>query len=191
MRFEYPLQWLPQQARTKNPARARFGNHSASRAGDKLVLELERLGAKQCVISSNLEQRQRGDGFYANQRVEDAGVVVYFDLKGKGKAMGCDRWDRPEHNLWALYLSVQAIRGLERWGGSEFLDGLFEGFKALPAPDGVVCASPQWFADCDTKEMLKDRRRHLVKELHPDVGGDASQFEEMQRQYKIELSKFE
>lgn len=76
MRFEYPLQWLKQQKRTSNPQRARFGNHSPSKAGDYLIQELERLGAKNCIISSNLEQRSRGDGFYANQKVDDNGSLI-------------------------------------------------------------------------------------------------------------------
>jgi hypothetical protein len=33
MKFESPLQWLPQQPRTKKPTRARFGYHSLSNAG--------------------------------------------------------------------------------------------------------------------------------------------------------------
>jgi len=188
--FEYPLQWLPQQPRTKNPTRARFGNHSPSKAGDYLVDELQRMGAKQCVISSNLMERARGGGFYAKQNIVDAGIVIYFQLKGQSKAMACDVWDKPEHNLWALYLSVQAIRGLERWGGSDFLDGLFEGFKALPSPDSVVTTMPQFFSDVDNNEQLKKRYKLLARELHPDVGGSQEEFSEMQRQYNIAKSQF-
>lgn len=190
--FEYPLQWLPQQPRTKNPQRARFGNHSASKAGDFLIDELERLGAKKCVISSNLQERETGNGFYAKQdkASEDSGIVVYFELKGKNKAMACDKWDKPEHNLWALYLSIQAIRGLERWGGSEFLDGLFEGFKALPSPEDVNSRSPRYFQDVNNYNMLKERYKRLAKELHPDKNGDVDEWNEMNRQYKIERSKF-
>jgi hypothetical protein len=184
--FEFPLQWLPQQLRTKRPERARFGNHSPFKAGDYLIAELQRLGAKNFVISSNLQQRARGDGFYAKQRVEDAGVVVYFDLKGKGKAMACDKWDKVEHNLWALYLSVSAIRGLERWGGSEFLDGLFTGFKALPAPDDVVIvAEKNYFEGISTKEQLLKRYKELAKELHPDMpNGNNSEFIIMSKQFQ-------
>jgi len=184
--FEYPLQWLLQQPRTKRPQRARFGNHSPSKAGDYLVDEIIRLGAKKCVISSNLQERARGGGFYAKQEhaKDDAGIVIYFELKGKQKAMACDLWDKPEHNLWALFLSVQAIRGLDRWGGSEFLDGLFTGFQALPSPDEIIVSAPQYFADCTDKEHAKKRYKNLAKELHPDVGGDSQEFAEMQRQYK-------
>ena len=184
IRFEYPLQWLPQQPRTKRPQRARFGGHSTSKAGGYLVEELERLGAKNCIISSNLQEKTRGEGFYANQRVDDSGIVIYFDLKGKSKAMACDRWDKPEHNLWALYLSVSAIRGLERWGGSEFLDGLFTGFKALPSPDDVMITERNYFQNIETEEELKSRYKELVKELHPDrINGDSKEFQIMVRQY--------
>lgn len=189
MQFEYPLQWLPQQPRTKKQERARFGNHSPSKAGDYLIEELERLGGKSCIISSNMQPRARGDGFYANQKVEDAGVVIYFILKGQSKAMACDKWDKVEHNLWALYLSIQAIRGLERWGGSEFLDGLFTGFKALPSPDDVIVSAPNYFEDCINQDDVKKTFRNLAKELHPDRGGDPSEFAELQRQHLIAKSK--
>lgn len=184
IKFEYPLQWLPQQPRTNRPQRSRFGQHSTSKAGNYLVAELERLGAKNCIISSNLQERARGGGFYANQRVDDAGVVVYFKLKGSDKAMACDKWDKPEHNLWALYNSISAIRGLERWGGSEFLDGLFTGFKALPSPEDVIITSIQYFTDCSDKEEVKQIYRNLVKQLHPDAGGNINEFQEMKRQYE-------
>lgn len=184
IQFEYPLQWLPQQPRTKRPQRSRFGNTNPSRAGNTLLNELRLLGAKNLIISSNLQQRMRGDGFLANQRVDDAGIVAYFDLKGKSKAMACDKWDKVEHNIWSLAKSVEAIRGLERWGGSDFLDGLFTGFAALPSPDDIIVANaPRYFDDCDNKEHAKRRYKKLSKELHPDTGGSDLEFMEMKKQY--------
>lgn len=191
MKFEYPLQWLPQQPRTKSPKRSQFQITSVSRAGDELVEELKRLGAKEVIISSNLQTRLRGDGFYANQRVDDAGVVAYFKLKGSSKAMACDKWDRVEHNVWSLKKSIESIRGLERWGGSEFLDGLFTGFQALPSPDDVINTAPQFFADCTDEKQMKERYKRLVKELHPDTGGTQAEFQEMQRQYKNKEGLFD
>lgn len=184
VKFEFPLQWLPQQPRTKIRKIARFGKHNPSESGDHLINELIRLGAKHIVISSNLQMRQRGDGFYANQKVDEAGVVVYFNLKGKSKAMACDRWTKVEHNIWALFCSIQAIRGLERWGGSEFLDGLFTGFKALPAPDVIIQSNIIYFSDCITELDIKKKFYKLSKELHPDLGGNLNQFIEMKRQYE-------
>lgn len=191
--FESPLKWLPQQPRTKNPERARFGTHSISSTGNRLAHELELLGAKSIVITSNLKSRQRGDGFLANQTVSDAGIVVYFELKGQGKAMACDKWDKPEHNLRALELNISAIRGMERWGGSDFLDGLFGGFKALPAPEPfhLITPAPAYFADAFSLEDVKQRYRNLAKELHPDNGGNDTDFAELNRQYVWALKQAE
>ena len=181
--FEFPLQWLPQQSRTKLPKRALFGNHNSFYAGERLVDELLRLGAKNVIISSNLQTRSRGQGFLSNQIIKDVGVVAYFDLKGQPKAMACDKWDKPEHNLWALFLSIQAIRGLERWGGSEFLDGLFTGFKALP--ETTIVNTIQYFSEFKNKAEAKARFVELVKVNHPDVGGDAEIFMEIKKQYDV------
>jgi len=185
MKFEAPLQWLPQQPRTERPTRARFGNHSLSTAGIYIEHELKLMGATDCIISTNLQTKLSG-GFYANQKIEDAGVVIYFKLKDKDKAMACDLWDKPEHNLWALQLSISAIRALERWGGSEFLDGLFTGFKALPAPGECVVPSVRYFSDVTNKEHLSLKFNKLAKELHPDNSdtGDSEKFQEMMIQYK-------
>jgi len=184
MKFEYPLQWLSQQPRTKRPQRARFGNRNIFLAGRYLFEELRKLGAKDLIISSNLQQRTRGDGFYANQKIDDTGIAIYFKLKELDKAMACDKWDKPEHNLWALYLSISAIRGLERWGGSEFLDGLFTGFKALPAPGETVVMEKNYFIEVENLDELKRKYRELCKKLHPDVCGSSDEFNIMSRQFK-------
>lgn len=182
IKFQFPLQWLPQQPRTKRPERARFQTNSISRAGDMLADELRKLGASNCIISANLQIKIAG-GFYANQKVEDAGVVVYFKLKDSDKAMACDKWDRAEHNLWALYLSITAIRGLERWGGSELLDGLFTGFKALPSPDQITTPSVRYFTGIHSIGEGKAIFKQLAMEFHPDQGGSQEDFMELNKQY--------
>ena len=126
--------------------------------------ELTRLGARNIIISSNLRIKLDG-GFYANQtKVDDAGVCIYFDLKGSPKCFACDRWNRAEDNLWALKLNVGAMRGMERWGGSNFMDGLFTGFKALPSPDDIILQGIQYFSDCTDKGHIKQRYLTLAKE---------------------------
>lgn len=186
--FESPLQWLPQQPRTNRPKRSAFKVTSTSRAGNDLFNELKLLGAKKIIVSSNLRTRLDEKGFLSNQRIDDMGVVVYFDLKGDSKAMACDKWNKVEHNLWALRLSIAAIRGLERWGGSEFLDGLFTGFKALPSPDSVFAMSvTDYFSGYDTEEEIRLRYKSLCKELHPDMGGSTDEFNELTRQYKLKV----
>lgn len=179
--FEFPLQWLPQQPRTKNPRKPVSFRDDAYYNGLQLVNELRKLGAKNCIISSNLITRVDNTSFLKNQTLTDNGVVVYFDLKGQPKAMACDKWNKASYNLRALTLSVSAIRGLERWGGSEFLDGLFTGFKALP--ETTIMNGVSYFSEFSNKDEAKVRYHELCKEHHPDLGGDLVTFQEVQRQY--------
>ncbi len=185
MKFQYPLQWLNQQPRTKNPRRSNFGNHSSYKAGVELENELKRLGAKNILVSSDMQSKADGT-LCVRQYNEDKGIVIYFELKGSQKAMACDKWDRPEHNLWALKTSISAIRGLERWGGSEFLDGLFTGFQALPAPEDITISNERYFTDCTNLEYLGMKYKKLLKEMHPDnlETGDSEKFQDMMAQYK-------
>ncbi len=190
MKFEEPLQWNPQIPRTKRQERSRFGDRSAYRAGLDLSQELQRMGAKNIIISSNLRIKSTG-GFYANQnKIDDVGVCIYFDLKGVDKCFACDKWNRAEDNLWALKLNVEAMRGMSRWGGSNFMDGLFTGFKALPSPNDIIMQGVQYFADCQDNEQIKQRYKNLAKELHPDLGGNIEEFTEMKRQYENHRDRF-
>lgn len=69
----------------------------------------------------------------------------------------------------------------------------FRGFEALPLhsddnPDTVFAKpSVDYFAGCETRQAVKDRRRNLALDLHPDKGGDPSEFAEMMRQYDQKL----
>ncbi|MFA5406688.1 MAG: hypothetical protein WC307_05015 [Candidatus Nanoarchaeia archaeon] len=100
--FEYPLQWLPQQPRTIKPKKPASFRDDAYYNGLQLVDELRKLGAKNCIISSNLVIRVDNKSFLKNQTLQDNGVVVYFDLKGSSKAMACDKWNKASYNLRAL-----------------------------------------------------------------------------------------
>ncbi len=184
MKFEYPLQWNPQIPKSKRVERSRFGSRSVYAAGEELARELVLLGGRDIIISSNLKTKIDG-GFYANQdRFEDQGICVYLKLKDEEKCFACDKWDKAADNIWALALNVRAIRGMERWGGSNFMEGLFTGFRALPDPNNVITTSVQYFAECTDKEQVREKYKKLAKELHPDVGGDSEQFKEMKRQYE-------
>lgn len=182
----YPLTWPFGWPRTKRKNRARF-NTSFANARDSLLRELNLLGAKKIVISSNLALRR--DGLpYANQNyAEDPGIAVYFVLREEEQCIPCDKWGKSGDNLHAINKTVEALRGIERWGAKEMVNAAFRGFKALPAPK----PEPQikYFADCVDEDHIKQRFKKLVKELHPDFGGTTPEFQEMKEQYD-ELRKY-
>lgn len=183
MTTAYPLQWPLSWPRSQRKVRAQFQTAWGAAIGH-LLNELKLMRASNIVISSNLPLRRDGLPYANVSQPEDVGVVAYFTWKGQQQCIPCDRWDRVEHNIRAIGLTVQALRGLERWGAKEMVDAAFRGFTALPAPEQVTSSSVQYFADCSDKEMARQRYLRLAKDLHPDVGGDVVEFQEMKRQYE-------
>jgi len=121
------------------------------------------------VLSSNLALRN--DGLpYANQRQpSDPGAAVYFQRRGKSLVFACDRWDKVEHNLRAIAKTIEALRGIERWGSSDLMERAFNGFEALPAPE-------QWWQVLGVgqgagRDEISRAYRDKARAAHPDQGG--------------------
>lgn len=191
----YPLTWPDGWKRHGYRARAKFGDHGINRAVREVLAELLRLGVPDwsVVISTNVELRL--DGLpYANQKAPaDPGVAVWFVI-GKErhrKVLACDKWDRVDHNLWAIANHIAAIRGQERWGVGT-LEQAFRGYAALPSPTESA-ARTNWrdvleMRDDDgeslkpfSEEDVREAFRNLAQIHHPDKGGDAGKFQALIR----------
>ncbi len=190
----YPLTWPLGVARTKSPVRSAFASRTYSAATREVRAELEKLGARTIVISTNLA----GDSV----RNGDHGAAVYWTAPtakaGAGRSLWephvitCDRYLRLESNLHAIALSLDALRGLDRWGAVR-REQAFAGFRALPAGDaGPTAARPWrdvlgvptdgWVATAPPIAVIayaRDRHRDMIRQHHPDRGGDAARAAEI------------
>ena len=175
--LKYPLGWK----RTRYPAFASFGDHSLAKARDRLVSELNRLGAASIVLSTNIELRQDGLPYSNRRQPDDKGVCAYFKLDGVEQCFPCDRWNKIEHNMWAIMKSIEALRGLERWGAKDMVTAAFKGFQALPdySSSGV-----DYFENCETLAKVEVAWKLQRRDLHPDMGGSTEEFSELNRQYE-------
>lgn len=196
----YPLAWPVGWPRTAPGARtrARFGKGYRngalqSTAEARLLEELRRLGARDVVISTNVELRRDGLPHANRRQPGDQGVAVYFTRRVNGRAVQqcipCDRWDRIADNMYAIALSIQAMRGLERWGAKSMVDAAFAGFKALPER---ASGTPWWevlgVAPAATEDEIRAAHRQRAKESHPDVGGSTEAFVAVQDALKQGLA---
>lgn len=130
------------------------------------------------VISTNMRLRKDGEIQASQGEPEDPGVAVYFTRKGKALCFACDKYDRVWKNMRAIQKTIEAMRGIERWGSSQMLERAFTGFAALPASTangwptvlGVDSATA-------TIEQVKAARNRLVK-LYHEAGSqpDAEKF---------------
>jgi hypothetical protein len=148
---------------------------SFSSAHEKLEHELRLLGARHIVISFNRNDR---DGAYnSNYDRRDAGIAVYFILKGRQLVVACDRYLSPADNLRSIGLAVAAMRQLARHGGGAMMDRAFTGFVALPAPKSCweILGVPQGAG----QDVINRAYRTRAKEAHPDNGGSNTAMAEL------------
>lgn len=180
----FPLHWPEGWPRTKHPQSSRF-DVSFATARDGLMEQIRMLGGRYVVLSSNIELRR--DGLpYANQpEPADKGVAVYFEWKGKQHVLACDRWNRIKDNMRALEKSVEAMRGIDRWGASTILERSFSAFVALPPagerkrPWREVFGFPA--VSRPDREGIEIEFRRLAKKHHPDAGGSPDAMAELNR----------
>lgn len=179
----YPLVWPIGWPRNQKPVDSNFKTGLVD-ARNGLVRELQLLGARGIVISSNAELLSDGRIAARQRRIDDTGVAAYFTLGNDQKCIPCDRWIRLEDNVHAIELTVNALRGLERWGAKEIVAAAFQGFQALPAStDGASWWRLLEVAPDASEVEIEAAYRRLVKRHHPDTGGDAEVFQRITAAY--------
>jgi hypothetical protein len=185
----YPLQWPTNRPRTDkwNRETAKF-DATFARARDNIVHEIDLLTGGRwgpeahTVISTNIALRRDGLPLANQRNPDDPGVAVYFVYKKKQMSFSCDRWKKIEDNMQAIAKTIEALRGIARWGTGDMLEAAFTGFTALPSPD---VKPREWWdvlgvsKDAGTDEIRMAYRRGASLH-HPDrPGGSAERMSEL------------
>lgn len=183
----YPLAWPHGWKRHSQRVRGQFRSTAGSIVTELLhEIDLLVLGdrarnwtiSKHVIISSNARVSRDGTPYASDlmSSLGDPGVAVYFERNEKKVCMACDRYDRPWKNLRAIQLTIEAMRAIDRHGGSGLLDRAFTGFEALPAPGET--SAKTWRVvlgfDANARPTLQDVDEHwreLCRKCHPDVSG--------------------
>ena len=171
----WPLHWP--EGRPRTPAlyreRARF-ECTMARARDDVLHEIELMGGRNPIISTNIELRRDGLPYANRKPLGDVGVAVYFTYRNEQVCFACDRWDRIEHNMRAIAKTIEALRGVSRWGTGDMMQAAFRGFAALPdQSNGNNWRSVLGFAADErvTIDEVRARYRNMAAQAHPDRGG--------------------
>jgi hypothetical protein len=168
-----PLAWPEGFPRSTCIQQSKFGDHTISQAINEVIRQLELLRAVECTITANAFMRATP---------KDKGAAVYFKLRVgrtqdwkdilKSYVIPCDKWNKIEHNFWAIAKHIESMRGQQRWGCGN-LERDFAGYTALPektTPGGV------WHEVLGVEptarlETAKEAYRQKAKQWHPDAGG--------------------
>jgi hypothetical protein len=177
----YPLEWPLGWKRTKHRRSANFsmtrGEGEARRATqvnmatatERLETQLEKLGAKNPTLSTNVSLNLRGLP-RGDENPSDPGAAVYFSFKGKATVLACDTFFRVADNIAALASHIDALRRIDRYGVGTIEQAL-AGYKALPADTAADWRSVFGIVG-GTENMQRQQvdatYKRLARELHPD-----------------------
>ena len=182
----FPLAWPVGKPRTPTHARknGRFSKYGQSMtnatAAERVEAELDRLGARYPLISSNVEVTLSGRLRSGARTPEDPGICIYFQLSGKPYAMACDRYTTVADNLAAVAAHIDATRAIERHGVASAAETL-QAFQALPAPSGRHWTAVLGLERGATADQIKSAHRRLMLDHHPDRGGSDREMGEINR----------
>lgn len=121
-----PLVWPPGEPRAPRRGHATFEVSSFARVRDGIQRNIELLGGNTgIVVSCNLPIGSDGEPLDV-PAPRDTGVAVYWtQLRHAAPALrshiACDRWRSVLHNLHAIELTLEARRGLSRWGATDLV----------------------------------------------------------------------
>lgn len=157
----------------------------------RVLAELERMGLVRddVVLSTNLPLRLDGEPRSDAKNPSDPGAAVYWqESTGERRVMAIDQYDRVADNLAAIAATLDAMRAIERHGGAVILERAFTGFTALPAPGATATAAWWIVLELNTRHPTKDELLAAYRRLrslhHPDRGGSAERFDEVERAYR-------
>jgi hypothetical protein len=146
---------------------------------DGLFGQIKLLGGTHIVLSTNIPLRRDGLPYAGQRQPDDRGVAVYFLRRGKQMVFACDRWEKVEDNMRAIEKTIEAIRGIERWGASEMMERAFQAFEALPAPKS--CWDVLGLTPGASEDAINSAYRTKAKGAHPDAGGSQAAMAELNR----------
>lgn len=187
-----PLTWPTGWPRARKREDSRFGQWNVKptiHAGTQdVIYELGLMGVdrKDIIVSTDLKLRNDGLPYSKQRTPDDVGVAVYWrDRAGNDRVIALDKYTRIGCNLRAIARTLEALRGIERWGGGQILDRAFTGFTALPTPETAGGVDPYELLGITPEAGPEERSqayRRARSKAHPDrPGGSAELYDQVQR----------
>lgn len=159
-----------------------------------LERELNHLGARGILIQAYLNEDQiRNDGWpRSNQRPKQPGIIVTFqNRKGESLSFPCDTYTDWEDNLYAIALSLESLRAVDRYGVTQ-REEQYQGWKRLAAPEKEQTRDRTWalshlamlagtvVSALGNQSGIDLAYRAAARKTHPDHGGSTEEFQVLQ-----------
>jgi len=173
-----------------------------------LQREVDQLGAHELVVELGMTETDiRTDGWpRANARASHPGVAISFTTRRQGPLrFATDVFNHWQDNLRAVALGLEALRRVDRYGITKSGEQ-YRGWRALPAraasngngfgskeeaaafivaAAGIAPVPDEIRKVIDVPTYRAGAFRLAAKRLHPDAGGDPSEFARLEAARKL------
>ena len=181
--------WHGQPTPIRLRKRAPFGG-TLTAAKSILEYEVEKLQGSRVVIEIG-GCKIRKDGWPYAGETPDPAIAVSFASFARGPLRyQCDTYDTWFSNIHAVGLTLERLRAIDRYGTAKRGEQ-YSGYAALPSgsastPDPVhTLAGVIGWSDVQVLEDPKGAVQLGQKMTHPDAGGDADGFREVEAAAKL------
>jgi hypothetical protein len=152
---------------------------------DLLEKDLNYLKAKNIAIEGFFHLSQiRNDGWpKSSARPSQPGVILSFDTKRGRMVMPCDRYPDWEANLWAIALTLERLRSVERYGITTERQEQYTGWLKLPQASAVdeateaarklvdlACVTHAPSAILGSRDLFEKVADEALRRNHSDTG---------------------
>jgi len=165
---------------------------------DALRDELGRMRATDCCIQIAVRDRDisRFGELRADARPSHPGVVVFATHPRQGDLrFACDTYNRWWVNVRAVAMTLEALRGIARWGAVRD-EQQFAGFRALPGATALtmgVAAATQILATESglplpnpvSAEWIREAGRRARAATHPDIAKDRPRWDAVESALRV------
>lgn len=130
---EQRLCWPETKPRAAQRIDGAFKGHEVASVENRIGWEMARWGIRAYIISRNNQRLFAGD---------PGAALWWTDRQGELRVLACDKYKKLANNLRAIQITLEAMRGLERWGAYTAEQAAEGARLALPAPDSD--SVPDW-----------------------------------------------
>lgn len=177
----FPLCWPSgwQRVLPVNRKASQFKIANEYEATQGLRREVEALGGRDLIVSTSIPLRRDGIPYSKPPVDGDPGVAIYFVRKKQRICFACDQYTLVKDNIHALTKTIEALRGIERWGSSGLLERAFTGFAALPSARSKPWHEVLGVSANASADQAQKAYRALARDRHPDTGGSDAEMSEL------------
>ncbi|MEN0050630.1 MAG: DnaJ domain-containing protein [Bacteroidota bacterium] len=180
----YPAAYVKVAKPTKSKFDKKLTLHNSL---NELAKELGLFEASDIIITMNVPLTRGGMPFPLGNvmahQPEQVGVSVFFTKLNQRAGLCNDKWDMVQHNVRALKKTIEAFRGIERWGSQESLLNIMA--NGLPDARPVDLALPsmhnkQWWEILELGQSRSEKAilsafKRLSQIYHPDKSGGSQE----------------